>query len=378
MSDAVNSADTQRQLNIVVDPIGARLPVEISSEIFILCLPDSRDPNPRTAPLLLLRICTMWANIARSTPALWDTLHVHFPRAEGFEHLFDSYLARSKSRRLALTLTGQFDQNISALLCAHTHRMQQLGSASTVVPAGSMNLKALKFSPNYDLDLMGVLCMLRAAPGLVECTIANRYRCHDIPPADSLTLPCLQSLSMGDESYLADLRILEYLSVPALRCLTIMDIVDHQDVAFLVSFLTRLEAPLQSLHVEVFDMMLQPEVYTRLLDLVPTLTSLWLTLETASQCMLVLDLLRRSPQGFIPELRDLTFSAHYLDESDFRPLYDLLSARRSQIKSFRFFINEDAYGRLLLPPPDVLPPLRQLAAECGMKIHVGSPDTNYI
>ncbi|KAJ7292820.1 hypothetical protein C8J57DRAFT_1041812, partial [Mycena rebaudengoi] len=72
--------DTQRQLNCLLDPV-SRLPVEISSEIFILCLPDPRDRghNPKIAPLLLLRICTAWANIARSTPALWDTIHVDFP-----------------------------------------------------------------------------------------------------------------------------------------------------------------------------------------------------------------------------------------------------------------------------------------------------------
>ncbi|KAJ7233771.1 hypothetical protein C8J57DRAFT_1019825, partial [Mycena rebaudengoi] len=66
-------ADTQRQLNCLLDPI-SRLPVEISPQIFILCLPDSSDrrPDPAAAPLLLLRICSVWANIALSTPALWD------------------------------------------------------------------------------------------------------------------------------------------------------------------------------------------------------------------------------------------------------------------------------------------------------------------
>ncbi|KAJ7286363.1 hypothetical protein C8J57DRAFT_1027750, partial [Mycena rebaudengoi] len=57
-----------------------QLPFEIWSQIFILCLPDhsDRDPSPVTAPLLL-RVCATWANIARSTPALWDTIHVNFP-----------------------------------------------------------------------------------------------------------------------------------------------------------------------------------------------------------------------------------------------------------------------------------------------------------
>ncbi|KAJ7283172.1 hypothetical protein C8J57DRAFT_1170748 [Mycena rebaudengoi] len=102
--------DTQHQLNCLLDPI-ARLPVEISSEIFIHCLPDhdERDPSPVTAPLLLLRVCATWANIARFTPALWDTIRLVFPRAKGFEHIFDSYLARSQSRGLALTLVGEFE-----------------------------------------------------------------------------------------------------------------------------------------------------------------------------------------------------------------------------------------------------------------------------
>ncbi|KAJ7282739.1 hypothetical protein C8J57DRAFT_1463359 [Mycena rebaudengoi] len=262
--------------NSILDPIVARLPVELLSEIFILCLPDSseRHPNPRTVPLILLRICTAWANIARSTPALWDTIHVQFPRADGFEHLFDSYLARSRSRGLALTLTGQFDEDSSALLCAHVHRMQpQPRSASTMLPAASMNLKALKVSPDFNLDLMGVLRMMRAAPGLVECTLINGYL--DDPRADSLTLPCLQSLSMGEYPHGSDLHILEYLSVPALRTLSILSF--SLDEVVLISFLKRLEAPLQSLHLNFSYTEVTPEFHTQLLNLVPTLTSLSLS-----------------------------------------------------------------------------------------------------
>ncbi|KAJ7205851.1 hypothetical protein C8J57DRAFT_1405192, partial [Mycena rebaudengoi] len=96
--------DTQHQLNCLLDPI-SRLPVEISSEIFIHCLPDHDERDPTT-----------WANIARSTPALWDTIRLDFPRAEGFEHLFDSYLARSQSRGLALTLVGDLEEDILGVL----------------------------------------------------------------------------------------------------------------------------------------------------------------------------------------------------------------------------------------------------------------------
>ncbi|KAJ7774949.1 hypothetical protein B0H16DRAFT_1408086, partial [Mycena metata] len=61
-----------RQLNAIRDPV-ARLPLEISSEIFLQCLSLSPRPpaDPRVAPMLLLNICNAWTNIALSNPALW-------------------------------------------------------------------------------------------------------------------------------------------------------------------------------------------------------------------------------------------------------------------------------------------------------------------
>jgi hypothetical protein len=320
--------------------------------------------------LLLLRICTAWANIARSTPALWDTVTL-FPRTEGFEHLFDSYLARSQSRGLTLTLTGQFDEDSCALLCAHAHRMQQLGSDSTMLPAASMNLKALKFSPDGKLDLMAVLRMMRASPGLVECTLIGGY--HDDPRADSLTLPFLQSLTVGEDPYVSDIHILKYLSVPALHTLTISSI--DLDMAVLISFLARSEAPLQSLRIDPSDTEVAPQLYVRLLNLVPTLTCLWLPWNTSSDCILFLNLLGGSPDRFLPQLRNLTILTAQIDGLEFNALYGFLSARGSQIKCFRFIHEGYAF---ITPPPDVLHTLRQLAAECGMKIYFGSTYTDWI
>ncbi|KAJ7827993.1 hypothetical protein B0H13DRAFT_304412 [Mycena leptocephala] len=58
----------QRQLNAVLDPV-ARLPVEISSEIFLQSLPILIEPDARHAAMLLLNICNSWTSIALSTPA---------------------------------------------------------------------------------------------------------------------------------------------------------------------------------------------------------------------------------------------------------------------------------------------------------------------
>ncbi|KAJ7898614.1 hypothetical protein B0H14DRAFT_2315033, partial [Mycena olivaceomarginata] len=49
------------------------LPPEITTEIFIRCLPVQwyHLPSPRDAPLLLLQICSSWRALTLCTPALW-------------------------------------------------------------------------------------------------------------------------------------------------------------------------------------------------------------------------------------------------------------------------------------------------------------------
>ncbi|KAF7334809.1 hypothetical protein MSAN_02367500 [Mycena sanguinolenta] len=57
-----------------------RLPADIVQEIFIACLPTTRNAvmSTKEAPLLLCRICSAWRTIALSTPRLWASLHVPF------------------------------------------------------------------------------------------------------------------------------------------------------------------------------------------------------------------------------------------------------------------------------------------------------------
>ncbi|KAJ7462144.1 hypothetical protein FB451DRAFT_958239, partial [Mycena latifolia] len=58
------------------------LPPEITSEIFIYCLPTSQmarernTVNPHEAPMLLSHVCRAWREIALGTPALWTTMEL--------------------------------------------------------------------------------------------------------------------------------------------------------------------------------------------------------------------------------------------------------------------------------------------------------------
>ncbi|KAJ7750564.1 hypothetical protein B0H16DRAFT_1274389, partial [Mycena metata] len=73
----------QRRLDVVVYPV-MTLPPELVSRIFVHCLPPPRNfdecndvgPDRNLAPLLLLRICRTWKDIALSTPRLWNVLHL--------------------------------------------------------------------------------------------------------------------------------------------------------------------------------------------------------------------------------------------------------------------------------------------------------------
>ncbi|KAJ7486697.1 hypothetical protein FB451DRAFT_1126954, partial [Mycena latifolia] len=60
----------QRALNALRDPV-ARLPLELSSAIFVQCLPESKEPSANDAPMLFLNVCNAWTDIALATHALW-------------------------------------------------------------------------------------------------------------------------------------------------------------------------------------------------------------------------------------------------------------------------------------------------------------------
>ncbi|KAJ7129156.1 hypothetical protein C8R44DRAFT_71436 [Mycena epipterygia] len=71
----------QTELQSFVYPV-LTLPHEITSEIFVRCLPDHLEHEPprrMQTPILLLAVCKAWNNIAVSTPALGDSLPRYTP-----------------------------------------------------------------------------------------------------------------------------------------------------------------------------------------------------------------------------------------------------------------------------------------------------------
>ncbi|KAJ7286491.1 hypothetical protein C8J57DRAFT_1287801 [Mycena rebaudengoi] len=63
-------------------------PPELTSQIFLHCLPDTEfiAPNPTSAPLLLGRVCRYWRTVSWATPRLWSSLRIDL---EKFRQLND-------------------------------------------------------------------------------------------------------------------------------------------------------------------------------------------------------------------------------------------------------------------------------------------------
>jgi hypothetical protein len=69
------------------------LPYELTSKIFVHCLPVHRRVRPQRqrAPLLLAQICSHWRAVALTTPELWSSIYLEFVgnNYEGLSTMFD-------------------------------------------------------------------------------------------------------------------------------------------------------------------------------------------------------------------------------------------------------------------------------------------------
>lgn len=103
----LEKASVRRQLDSITYPV-LSLPREVTSEIFLRCLPVSPDPYSSLAPMLLTQVCHEWSVIALSTPRLWKSLDVY--HSTGFIELVKTWFSRSGS--LSLTLRVHADEDI--------------------------------------------------------------------------------------------------------------------------------------------------------------------------------------------------------------------------------------------------------------------------
>ncbi|KAJ7678784.1 hypothetical protein B0H17DRAFT_1182298 [Mycena rosella] len=382
----------QRQLNAVRDPV-TRLPLEISSEIFIQCLPSSSNPQPgaRDIPMLFLNICNAWTDIALSNLALWEAIHIKYPRAKGFGQLLAIWLSRARNHSLSLSIHGTLGEGDATIVREYAEKLRSLKIHShdddyldLLERMSFPSLKTLEIgilrdaygeAPCY--SLYQTLDILRVAPNLVECTFYNLSTCND-SRTGNLLLPSLRFLAFRGEFQFSDDEILKLLTLPALETLALtMVTVSLNDLA---SFLKRSSPLLQNL-IMIRRYTYQELDFTQLdecLRLVPTLTHLELSGRGEYPAPMFTSL-ADSP-SLLPNLLSIQINCpqQTITHLLYSALVRALSARRTQIICCK--INwEDGTEPAFAEEPHahIREALRGFAAD-GMQIQLGSRSRNYL
>jgi hypothetical protein len=102
--------ESQALLDAVTYPV-LSLPTEITSRIFVECLPTHGYvlPSSRRAPLLLMRVCRQWEGIALETSELWRSLEMDCLVSSNGEPVLprgvlNTWFSRAQAHPLSLTL----------------------------------------------------------------------------------------------------------------------------------------------------------------------------------------------------------------------------------------------------------------------------------
>ncbi|KAJ7509531.1 hypothetical protein B0H11DRAFT_2269964 [Mycena galericulata] len=389
----------QRQLNAVRDPM-ARLPLEISSDIFFRCLPPFPQHGVQHFPMLFLNICNAWTDIALSIPALWASIRIIFPRAKKFPELLTTWLQRAHNHPLSVSLFNTSDDShgVAPIIWQYGWRLKHLELCneqedsyeedpiavdlleSNPGPLPLLETLRIRFLPNdFPADYPGyrglqILELLRLAPNLVECTFEDVLPIYGLDSTDeALVLPNLRQLSFGsgaeNDDHDSDDRILRCLTIPGLESLSVSML--ETSSGDLLSFLQRSSPPLRELVVGGgLDTDDQFDGLDECLRLVPTLTRLEFWRWPAAHNLE--ELFAASPSEFLPNLCSLAIRI-YLAVSDlgvwWETLLRVLTARRTQIQTVRIVCGSGLTSTSQIVA-NIPAGFRELVAG-GMKIYIG-------
>ncbi|KAJ7063616.1 hypothetical protein C8F01DRAFT_85143 [Mycena amicta] len=110
------------------------LPVELVAEIFTHSLPKTYPlPSSTNSPLLVMRVCRLWRDIAVTTPSLWCNFYTNITNRAGIAPFVKMWLSRSQSLPLTIRIDDSFQggvtQNQVAFyreICRHAGRWLRL------------------------------------------------------------------------------------------------------------------------------------------------------------------------------------------------------------------------------------------------------------
>ncbi|KAJ6539725.1 hypothetical protein B0H19DRAFT_370935 [Mycena capillaripes] len=382
----------QRQLNAIRDPV-ARLPLELSSEIFLQCLPLQPKPSARTAPMQLLNVCNSWLAIALSTPALWATIHLYSSWTA--IQILKRWLRRAGNYPLSIHLHSLPYYNVDTPLTVVRKYAKQLKHLeiygkrlyiNSLTGRGSFScLETLTIGALSDHGELNSICtlefvrFLQLAPNLVECTFVDIRWDLGADPGNVLVLPRLRILKFGELAYnsyaTSEDNILEHLTLPALETLLFMfKTISSAEFSL---FLQRSAPPLQHFILQRGSQNnLSFAELQEWLRLVPTLTHIELHTDERLPIVDLFSALADSPPNshFLPCLQSLKLRYEPLPESAYQTVFRALSVRRTQLVRADL---RGLYSTASKPGPDICEGLRELAAN-GMEIYLGDKRQNFL
>ncbi|KAK7000993.1 hypothetical protein R3P38DRAFT_3050713 [Favolaschia claudopus] len=184
-------SDVERELLAAATYDVLTLPVEITTEIFLvchatgpcLCIPRGKY-HGMPAPLVLSAVCRGWRTIAHATPALWDSFRVDFHKftsnTEAANILIDSWLVRAQPHPLSLELQCLEVQGSFASVKALTHRWSQQIRSLTLVILADVHELGFDLAAFPILESVMLCCATSISPSTSVGVFQNAPLLHDI------------------------------------------------------------------------------------------------------------------------------------------------------------------------------------------------------
>ncbi|KAJ7842846.1 hypothetical protein B0H14DRAFT_2779983 [Mycena olivaceomarginata] len=372
----------QRQLNANFDPV-ARLPLEISSDIFLQTLvPFPEHGAQPHIPMTLLSICNTWTDIALATPALWATVDIVFPCAPGFKKVLPIWFERAHNRPLSISLSGhKYDQDVISVIGEHGRQLKHLEidpvGTGLGSPGSMPSLETLATRATKHGWLLHGFKLLRMAPNLIECLFYNMEDLDDLVhnPSEKLVLPNLRRLMFSESGAYPEVgtELISCLSLPGLETLSI-SLSDEDPIDDLLSFLQQSSPPLLEL---VLGATADFPPLVECLRLVPDLRTFELWYPQFWVAEDLLGALAESP-SLLPCLHTLVIhpeSESAVPRFFWTALLNALTARRTNLKVFHLVVDDWAP----MPPPDVISVFRELTVG-GTRVHrrTHSPPSDHV
>ncbi|KAJ7643816.1 hypothetical protein FB45DRAFT_1114131 [Roridomyces roridus] len=366
----------------LIDPV-MRLPLELSSEIFLQSLPSTPDMQ---AVATLLQISRGWTAIALATPPLWTNITNNGVEHSKFLALLTTWLDRGGEFPVSLSLNpisrARFEDILDTLK-PHAHRVQSLRLLRVVEGLDKIYvfvaLKSLTIdgchNRHISCNTADIVHILRCSPNLEEFNLLNGcYNGSKLSQQTSLTHSSLRRLRFGESEAMQHhscAQISRHLTLPSLDTLCISEFI-HICVEDLVGFLTRSSPPLRSVHLGLCGG-LDMDGIRQCFTLFSIVTELEIIYPVNIVCNFF-HILATVPEA-LPALQNLRITGCLGMASDFESVLAGVVQRRTVLRSIRLVTSHPFRDRCFSRYKAAA--FRQIAND-GMDIYIGTPDRNFL